>query len=60
MGLNNYMMKTKIWIERSLLDMLRYELRAKVCGLIKDLLRMYGVMEIYMFIALLDNDWDHK
>ena len=34
--------------------LLMYELNVKVCGLMKGLLIMYGVMGLYMFIALVD------
>ena len=34
--------------------MFKYELNAKVCGLLKGLQRMYGVMGIHKFIALVD------
>ena len=37
-----------------------YELNVKVCGLIKGLLRMYEVMGLYMFIALVDKDCGHE
>ena len=40
--------------------LLRYELNVKVCGLIKGLLRMYEVMGIHMFIALVVKDWGHE
>ena len=36
------------------------ELNVKVCGIMKGLLRMYGVMGIYMFISLVDQDWSHE
>ena len=37
-----------------------HELNVKVCGIMKGLLRMYGVMGIYMFISLVDQDWSHE
>ena len=40
--------------------MLRFILNVKVYGLIKDLLRMYWAMGIYMFIALVDKVWGHE
>ena len=40
--------------------MLRYELNAKVCGRMKGLLRMYGVMELHIVIELLYNDFGHE
>ena len=33
---------------------LMYELNVKVCGLMKGFIRMYGVMGLHMFIALVD------
>ena len=47
-------------MEWSSLNMLRYELNAMVCGLMKGLLRMYGVMGIHMLIALVDKYWGHE
>ena len=40
--------------------MLIYELNVKVCGLMKGLLRMYGVMGLYMFIALVYYEWGEE
>ena len=40
--------------------LLMYELNVKVCGLMKGLLRMYEVMGLFMYIALVDKDWGHE
>ena len=40
--------------ELSFTNFLMYEFNVKVCGLMKGLLRIYGVMGIYVFIALVD------
>ena len=55
-SLNNYMMKIVdiIWVVlMCYLDVWS----AKICGLIKGLLRMYGVMGMHMFIAIVDKDF---
>ena len=31
-----------------------------VCGLMKVLLTMYGVVGLHMYIALVDYDWGHE
>ena len=36
------------------------EINVKVCGLIKSLLRMHGVMGLYMFIALVYYEWGEE
>ena len=38
----------------------RYELNVKVCNLMNGLLRIYGLMGLDMFIALVENDWGHE
>ena len=40
--------------------LLTYELNVIICGLMKGLLRMYGVKRIYMFITLVDYDWGRE
>ena len=40
--------------------LLTYELNVIICGLMKGLLRMYGVMGFHMFIALVYKDWGHE
>ena len=37
-----------------------YELNDKVCGVMKVLLSICGVMGIHMYIALVGKDWGHE
>ena len=46
--------------EVSFTYLLMYELNVKVCGLMKGLLRIYGVMGLHLFIALVEKDWGHE
>ena len=47
-------------MKSSPLTMLIYELDVKACGLMIGLLSMCEVMGSYMYIALVNIDWEHE
>ena len=53
-GLNEYMMKVFPCLDEVTFTCYVDAWSVKVCGLMKSLLRMYGVMGFHMFIALID------
>ena len=59
-GPKNYMMKVLYWHEWSYLSFLCDVWNLMVCGLMKGLVWMYGVMVLHILFALVDQVWGHE